>query len=223
MVSFKETREALLLGYDIGLLNDEEFVALYEAYTSDNMAFPYFQYPKFSLESKDEFECIADFRVKKNDLPLLAEALRIPPVFTCKQGTVCDGMEGLCIFLKRFAYPCRYSDMIPLFGRPVPELCMICNEVVDWVYETHGNRVVEWNHTILNPPALQTYAEAVYNKGAALNNCVGFVDGTIRPICRPEKSQRAVYNGHKRVHCIKFQSVVLPNGLIANLYGPVGK
>ncbi len=30
-----------------------------------------------------------------------------------------------------------------------------------------------------------------------------------------------VYNGHKRVHSLKFQSVVVPNWLIANLYGPV--
>ena len=35
--------------------------------------------------------------------------------------------------------------------------------------------------------------------------------------------QRLMYNGHKRVHALKFQSVALPNGLIANLYGPVGK
>ncbi|CAH3172856.1 unnamed protein product [Porites lobata] len=35
------------------------------------------------------------------------------------------------------------------------------------------------------------------------------------------KKQRVVYNGHKRVHALKFQSVVVPNGLIANLYGPV--
>ena len=33
--------------------------------------------------------------------------------------------------------------------------------------------------------------------------------------------QRVVYNGHKRVHRLKFQSVALPNGLIGNLYGPV--
>ena len=32
-----------------------------------------------------------------------------------------------------------------------------------------------------------------------------------------------MYNGHKRVHAIKFQSVASPNGLMANLYGPVGK
>ena len=32
-----------------------------------------------------------------------------------------------------------------------------------------------------------------------------------------------MYNGHKRVHALKVQSVALPNGLIANLYGRVGK
>jgi hypothetical protein len=37
------------------------------------------------------------------------------------------------------------------------------------------------------------------------------------------KTSKIVYNGHKRVHSIKFQSVVIPNGLIANLAGPRGK
>lgn len=46
------------------------------------------------------------------------------------------------------------------------------------------------------------------------------VDGTLCRIARPQNSQRAVYNGHKRVHGIKFQSVVIPSGLIANLAGP---
>lgn len=64
---------------------------------------------------------------------------------------------------------------------------------------------------------------AVHDKGGALNNCFGFIDGTVRPICRPGEHQRIVYNGHKRVHAIKFQSVTLPNGIIAQLFGPVGK
>ena len=34
-------------------------------------------------------------------------------------------------------------------------------------------------------------------------------------------SNEILYNGHKKVHAIKFQSVVAPNGLVANLYGPV--
>ena len=45
----------------------------------------------------------------------------------------------------------------------------------------------------------------------------------MRPITRPGENQRLLSNGHKRVHRLKFQSVVLPNWLIAHLYGPVGK
>ena len=64
---------------------------------------------------------------------------------------------------------------------------------------------------------------AVARKGEALTNCFGFVDGTVGPNSRPGQHQRIVYNGHKRVHALKFQFVVVPSGIIANLYGPVGK
>ena len=30
-----------------------------------------------------------------------------------------------------------------------------------------------------------------------------------------------LYNGHKKIHALKFQSVVIPNGIIANMYGPI--
>ena len=39
-------------------------------------------------------------------------------------------------------------------------------------------------------------------------------------ICRPSLNQRQVYNGHKKVHGIKFKSIVLSNGLIGNVVGP---
>ena len=45
--------------------------------------------------------------------------------------------------------------------------------------------------------------------------------GYVKQICKPGTLQSVLYNGHKRVHAIKFQSVVATNGLIANLYGPV--
>ena len=76
---------------------------------------------------------------------------------------------------------------------------------------------------MLNPAALQIYSNAIGDRGATLHNCFGFVDGTVRPVYRPGEHQRVIYNDHKRVHALKFQSVALPNGLIGNLYGPVGK
>ena len=160
---------------------------------------------------------------EKSDLPPLTEALRIPAVIRFAQRTVCDGTEGLCMLLRRLAYPCRYSDLIPRYGRPVPEISMIPSEVLDFIFENHNHRVTGWNDVLLNPASLQLYANAVFHKGAPLENCFGFVDGTVRPICRPSEHQRIVYNGHKRIHALKFQSVTLPNGMIANIYGPVGK
>ena len=43
----------------------------------------------------------------------------------------------------------------------------------------------------------------------------------MRPLCKPDENQTILYNRHKRVHGIKFQSVVAPNGLTASLIGPV--
>ena len=80
-----------------------------------------------------------------------------------------------------------------------------------------------------------------------MDNCFGFIDGTVRPlISKPGQNQcvayskilqyidcvsrilrryiySLVYSGHKRVLCVKFQSVALPNGIIGNMYGPIGK
>ena len=52
---------------------------------------------------------VKQFRFEKNDLTALAEASQIPGSFKCKQGAVCDGMTGLCIVSKIFAYPVRYT------------------------------------------------------------------------------------------------------------------
>ena len=69
----------------------------------------------------------------------------------------------------------------------------------------------------------QINAETVSDKGAALDDYFDFVNETVRPICRPNTNQRIVYNGLKRVYALKYESSAIPNGLIANLYGPVGK
>jgi len=222
-MSLKQVRAALVDNYVNDVIDDEEFCLLYEANQSKNPDFSYEEYGRFSLDDIEDAECQAEFRFRKRDIYHLAEEMDIPDSFRCDQGSVCDGIEGLCLLLRRFSYPCRYSDLIPRFGRPVPVLSMISNIVMEYIYDLHGHRITEWNNNILNQASLQVYADTIYNKGAALDNCIGFIDGTVRPICRPGQFQRIVYNGHKRIHALKFQSVTLPNGLIANMYGPVGR
>ena len=76
---------------------------------------------------------------------------------------------------------------------------------------------------VLNSPALQIYAQVISQRVSPLQNCFGFVDGTVRPIAKPDNNQRIVFNTHKRLHALNFQSLALPNGIIGYLYGPVGK
>lgn len=213
MTSFRDIRTLLLLFHDNGLIDDEEFLLLYDQYSSSNTdQFPYHVYPAFDLEELDESECLAEFRFRKRDIVVLAYVLQIPAIIECEQGSICDGVEGLCILLRRLSHPCRYGDMIQRFAKPVPILCMVANELFDHIYNHHGSRVTQWNHDILALVKLQTYVDVITAKGAPLENCFDFVDGTVRPITRPGANQRMVYNGHKRVHALKFQSVALPNG-----------
>ena len=120
------------------------------------------------------------------------------------------------------SYPCRFSDMIPHFPRPVSVLSLIKNGVMDFIYDNHCHLVIEWNRDVLSSVALQQYSETISRKGSPLNNCFGFIDGMIRRISRLRNGQRIVCNGHKRVHGLKFQSIALPNGLIGNIIGPIG-
>ena len=118
-MSFKEFRELLILLYADNIVSDEEFLLLYDTFSSKNPDFPYGNYERFDLDSMNSAECKAEFRVEKQDLPRLVAALQLPPVFKCEQRSICDNIEGLCMLLKRVAYPCRLSDMIPRFSRPV--------------------------------------------------------------------------------------------------------
>ena len=124
MVSLKQTRGLALECYVYRLIYEEECMLLYDINQSKNVDFPYENYEHLTFDDMDSPECLAQFRVEKQDMSRLADALGIPLVLKCQQRSICDGVEGLCMLLQRFAYPCRLSDMIARFGRPVPVISM---------------------------------------------------------------------------------------------------
>ncbi|CAH3176394.1 unnamed protein product, partial [Porites evermanni] len=203
------------------LLDDNEFCLLYDANYANYPVFDHGQYTRFTLDAVSEEECLSSFRFRQLDIPYLAQVLRLPEKFICPNRTAALTEEALCILLRRFAYPCRYVDMMPQFGRSPQELSLIANKVMDEIYETHGHLLTTIDHPWLTRAKRREMADAVHEVGAALPNCWGFVDGTVRPVCRPGEAQRILYNGHKRVHGIKFEQVLAANGIIVRMYGPV--
>jgi nuclease HARBI1 len=77
------------------------------------------------------------------------------------------------------------------------------------------------NPQIFQHRMLPYYAQLIFEKSGLVKTVWGFIDGTLRKICRPTYSQKFMYSGHKRAHGLKFQSVVLPEGLFGCMYGPV--
>ena len=61
MTSFKETRDFILLCYDQGILNDEEFLVLFKQYKSPSLDLPYSVYTVFDLDEMEDDECLAEF------------------------------------------------------------------------------------------------------------------------------------------------------------------
>ena len=109
MSSFHEVQEHLLLSYEDGILDEDELLLLHEQFMPKNPNFSYEEYDRFSLDETNDAECLTECRFRKHDLQILLEVLQIPDSFRCYQRGVVDGMEGLCILLKRLSYPCRYS------------------------------------------------------------------------------------------------------------------
>ena len=70
-------RDLLLVYYSEGLLNDEEFLVLYDANYSREI-YPYWKFSTFDLSNWDDTRCRAKFRFAKNDLEELLNVLRFP-------------------------------------------------------------------------------------------------------------------------------------------------
>jgi hypothetical protein len=146
--------------------------------------------------------------------------LKIPNPFVLQDRSSLSNFEAMAILLKRFAYPIRLRELGQFFGRQFEYVSKVVNDLVDFLYEKYSS-LFEWDQNRLHPECLERFCNKISEKGVPLEKVFGFIDGTVRPMCRPSKHQRKCYNGHKRVHALKFQSVTTPDGLIVHLFGPI--
>lgn len=143
--------------------------------------------------------------------------------------------------ISNIRYKC-FSEMLKFFPRGRSALSEIFNYMVDHVSEGKGHVLKSFNQTFLSRKQMKLFCESISSKGSPYKRCFGFIDGTVRAVCRPIRDQREVpncsnaprtvalkivilyfqfYNGHKRLHSIKFQSLMLPNDIIQNMFGSV--
>ena len=153
-------------------------------------------------------ECEVEFRFLRNDIHKLIDVIDFPNTFTCYNGLKLDAVVGICIFLKRFGYPCRYLDMIPRFKRPVPKLCLISNLVMDHVYAHWNHLLSTFNQPWLSANCLKTFANAIFQKS---EHC-----RTVQDLSMELSDQfptRVVINESSTVVGYKFRPTLILRGL----------
>ena len=92
------TPRKLFIGHASGFITDAEFLLFHQENSSDNLDFPYDNYPRFSLQDQSEADCKANFRLEKHHVGRLVDALLIPAIFKCDQGTICEGLKAFVSF-----------------------------------------------------------------------------------------------------------------------------
>jgi hypothetical protein len=158
-------------------------------------------------------------RFDRRDFDALVQALSIPSEVRAAQRSCFPADKALFITLRRLSYPTRLCDLSREFGISEAQISICVDKVVDIIYNK-WQHLLEFHGSRFGAQQLQRFAAMTRQVGCPLGGCVGFIDGTMRPSCRPQLHQRLVFSGHKRQHGLKFQAVVTPDGIISHLGGP---
>jgi hypothetical protein len=176
--------------------------------------------------------CCMSGRFFPEHLKELIQLLRLPEwIVIPGNRAVWHREEAILLLLRRLSYPCRLQDLEQEFGRDHTSLSRCINHMLKWIYERFGHKVR--NNLHYWAPHFRNFHEAIVRKSglpAGTGPVCAFIDGKLCQTCRPSDIeyggiqvdlQREVFSGHKRAHGIKIQSVMAPNGMILDYFGPV--
>ena len=132
-----------------------------------------------------------------------------------------NSILSCAIVLRRLFSPTKSFDLKTVFGKSSSVLSEIFWETVKYFIECKGH-LLDFRPGLMTSRAA-SYAAAINEKGATLDNVVGFIDYTKIQMSRPKghnSLQKATFSGHKRFHCLIYQTITTPDGLIFHLHGP---
>ena len=159
--------------------------------------------------------------MRSQDLLQLVEILHLPGEIVTHAGHRFNRVEAFALTCARLASAGDEFDLSARYDRSQSAISQVFNEVILFLDHKWGHLLqFDFSH-LLSPTNLERYATAIFNSGSPMRHVWGFIDCTARPMCRPSRHQRQAYNGHKHFHGLKYQAIMLPNGLFGHLYGPI--
>ena len=160
------------------------------------------------------------YRFRLDDLARVVAALEVPEEFSTTSGHKFSGEEAVLLLLWRF----RSSDGANSFtletGRNEAAISECVQYLVEHIHARFPHLIDERSFTAWAPKFAE-FAAAFRRWGVPIPNLIAFLDGKLWPVCRPGHWQRVLFSGHKRIHGVKTQGAVFPNGIQPYPYGAV--
>jgi hypothetical protein len=202
-----------------------------------------------TIDSLNDEDIPIYFRFRSKDqLRRLLVGFKFPDFVRLCNNHLFTGDEILLVSLYRFHRPVTCSDYIfrVFFGLNDVYVSLIFNYFLNYMENTWGSLLTD--NMLYWLPSLPNFARAIQKKCGELGcpfpdpgtengfRVFGFIDNTMNATCRPGGGpsrdgtnaprndpliQRAFYNGWKKTHGFKWQTVDLPNGMNFNVWGPV--
>ncbi|GMG15158.1 unnamed protein product [Phytophthora fragariaefolia] len=178
----------------------------------------------------DDVTARTRFNFTVGELQLLSTKLCLPtPCIVTPERDAVPTVEALAMLCRRLKEPFTLFTVANEFGQSPATYTRICRHVVDLLYSAHKDLLYFNRHVVYR--RIERYCEVIKDKGAPLACCWAFVDGTKQYVARPsarrnpafkfKNLQRDVYNGHPRRHCLNWQAITTPDGIIVSIFGPV--
>jgi DDE superfamily endonuclease len=184
------------------------------------------------IDLLSEVKCVDSFQFRKEDLSTLFKILQKP------MGTVLEFVARSADQVQvKYLYTAPYETGLLMIFILVVASPQSSKQHGRKVWSASGlhfcccSMFIDALYTIVLPYLTNTglfhhqfpvYAEKIAGKtGNTAINVWGFIDRTLKKTCWPTYFQKAAYSGHKHCHGIKFQNVTMPDGYLADLYGPI--
>ena len=168
---------------------------------------------RLNLNELNETDCKNYFRFGHSYIKTIVIHLQLPEVIIIpSHADRVLVIEALCLVLRRLSYPCRWFDLQNQFGRHISSLSRIFYYTMQLIMLKVKQGVLFYNSS---PQQLNAFADAFASKGVPdAIRLFSVIDVKKVTICKPIRHQRSMYSGHKKIHCLKYQTLEAPNGLI---------
>ncbi len=157
------------------------------------------------------------FRFERYEIEQIIRDLNLPEFIISDDRDRAPTFHVFCLLCAKYAYPIRFCQLIREFHKSASAMSRLIKTLRQLLYS-------RFSHRLRHPPPLDAEQCATF-ASKCRSICghpivVGFIDGTVREICRPTKLQGPLYSGKDRIHSLKYQAINTPDGIIRHLAGP---